>query len=259
VSAFQGCCHFLSFLSSTTPSVTTQRSWWYLVAPKIRRLEESESLPKLHDLCVALKAGRFICPRVFLGSLAGGESTLGLQESLEYGLFYFICFNSLTISQGPSLPNTQARPTTSAYMMSGGKQLAATLKNLADVIPVPFLSEFVEVAVTVIEACKACIQIECIYPQAYGEQDSTAIEESVKDLQERVHQLTLRIVDTVPIVGGVSEELQARIKDLQSFVCCRPRLACPDLSSQYSQRYCQGSRRDQTAAPIAFGFLPRHK
>ena len=56
--------------------------------------------------------------------------------------------------------------------------------------------------------------LECIYPQAHGEQDATAIEQSAKDLQERVHRLTLRIVDKVPVGGTVSEELQARIKDL---------------------------------------------
>ncbi|KAJ7936152.1 hypothetical protein B0H13DRAFT_2177251 [Mycena leptocephala] len=93
--------------------------------------------------------------------------------------------------------NDHATPTAEAYMMSAGKQLAATLETLASVIPVPFLAEFVKIAIAVIEACE----------------DATVIEESVKGLQERVHRLAVTIIDLVPD-GDVSADLQARIKDL---------------------------------------------
>ncbi|KAJ7735527.1 hypothetical protein DFH07DRAFT_753828 [Mycena maculata] len=83
-------------------------------------------------------------------------------------------------------------------MVSGGKELAVTLEKLADVIPVPFLSEFVKVAIKVLEACE----------------DVITIEENVKDLQKRIYSLTLTIIANVPVGGGTSEELQGRIKDL---------------------------------------------
>ncbi|KAJ7464324.1 hypothetical protein B0H11DRAFT_1734367 [Mycena galericulata] len=83
-------------------------------------------------------------------------------------------------------------------MVSGGKELAVTLEKLAVVIPVPFLSEFVKVAIKVLEACE----------------DVISIEENVKDLQKRVYTLTLTIIDNVPVGGSASEELQGRIKDL---------------------------------------------
>ncbi|KAJ7858389.1 hypothetical protein B0H14DRAFT_3135511 [Mycena olivaceomarginata] len=87
--------------------------------------------------------------------------------------------------------NDHATPTAEAYMMSAGKQLAATLDNIASAIPVPFLAEFVKVAIA----------------------DATVIEESVKGLQKRVHRLALTIIDLVP-GGEVSADLQARIQDL---------------------------------------------
>ncbi|KAF7333367.1 hypothetical protein MVEN_02352300 [Mycena venus] len=94
----------------------------------------------------------------------------------------------------------QAKPTKTEYAISGGKQLALTLETLAGLIPIPFLSEFVKVAIEVIETCE----------------DATVIGKNVGGLQDRVHQLTLRIIHTVPIGGHASEDLQARIKDLQS-------------------------------------------
>jgi hypothetical protein len=98
-------------------------------------------------------------------------------------------------------------------MMSAGKQLAATLETLASVIPVPFLAEFVKIAIAVIEACEACIYLECMITETHRSQDATVIEESVKGLQERVHRLAVTIIDLVPD-GDVSADLQARIKDL---------------------------------------------
>ncbi|KAJ7481576.1 hypothetical protein FB451DRAFT_1030272 [Mycena latifolia] len=96
----------------------------------------------------------------------------------------------------------EATPTTGAYMISGGKQLAETLDNLASVIPVPFISAFVKVAITVIKACE----------------DATAIEENVKHLQKRVYNLTLTIIDSVPASGSGSEELRNKIGGLQSLL-----------------------------------------
>ncbi|KAJ6582356.1 hypothetical protein B0H19DRAFT_1061773 [Mycena capillaripes] len=121
--------------------------------------------------------------------------------------------SSRAVTQTRNTSNDHATPTTEAYMMSAGKQLAETLENLASVIPVPFLAEFVKVAITVIKACEACIPLECMITETYRSQDATEIEESVKGLQQRVHQLALTIIELVP-VGEVSADLQARIKGL---------------------------------------------
>ncbi|KAJ7741632.1 hypothetical protein B0H16DRAFT_1377958 [Mycena metata] len=105
--------------------------------------------------------------------------------------------SSRAVPQTRTTGNDHATPTAEAYMMSAGKQLAATLDNLASVIPVPFLADFVKVAIAVIEACE----------------DATVIEESVKGLQKRVHRLALTIIDLVP--NGEGTDLQARIEDLR--------------------------------------------
>ncbi|KAF7355968.1 hypothetical protein MVEN_00926200 [Mycena venus] len=136
--------------------------------------------------------------------------------------------SSKAATQTRTTGNDHATPTAEAYMMSAGKQLAATLESLASVIPVPFLAEFVKVAITVIEACEACIPLECMITETYRYQGATVIEESVKGLQERVHRLALTIIDLVP-GGEVSADLQARIKDLHSSVHLQSRL--PALTS----------------------------
>lgn len=59
---------------------------------------------------------------------------------------------------------------------------------------------------------------EYIYLGAHVEQNATAIEESVKAVQKRVHRLMLRIKDAIPENGSVSDDLQASIKTLQSSV-----------------------------------------
>ncbi|KAJ6489780.1 hypothetical protein C8R45DRAFT_1213232 [Mycena sanguinolenta] len=56
------------------------------------------------------------------------------------------------------------------------------------------------VAIKVIEACET----------------ATAIEQSVKAVQKRVHRLMLRIKDAIPAGGRASKDLQASLKNLQS-------------------------------------------
>ncbi|KAJ7843574.1 hypothetical protein B0H13DRAFT_2412537, partial [Mycena leptocephala] len=95
-----------------------------------------------------------------------------------------------------------ATPTTEMYVIKGGRVLTSTLQGLSGIIPVPFLSDFLKVAITVLDVCEEAI----------------VIEENVKDLQDRVYTLTLVIIDTVPANGDASTELQGRIKDLKSWV-----------------------------------------
>ncbi|KAJ7088170.1 hypothetical protein C8R44DRAFT_959176 [Mycena epipterygia] len=51
--------------------------------------------------------------------------------------------------------STDAKPSSAEYILSGGKQLGATLQTMADFIPVPFLADFVKVAVKVVEVCES--------------------------------------------------------------------------------------------------------
>ncbi|KAJ7458015.1 hypothetical protein B0H11DRAFT_1738030 [Mycena galericulata] len=88
------------------------------------------------------------------------------------------------------------------YALRGGKALALTLKDLSGVIPVPLLGEFMKLAIGVIEACE----------------EATAVEEKVKQLQQRVYSLTLLMLDKVPVASSANEDLQASIKKLQGIM-----------------------------------------
>ncbi|KAF8145806.1 hypothetical protein K438DRAFT_1991482 [Mycena galopus ATCC 62051] len=79
------------------------------------------------------------------------------------------------------------------YAIEGGKTLAEALESVSDLVPLPFLTSFLNV----------------------GIKEATAIEENVKELQGRVYNLMLVVVDTVPINQETSLELQDRIKKLQ--------------------------------------------
>ncbi|KAJ7442541.1 hypothetical protein B0H11DRAFT_493112 [Mycena galericulata] len=88
------------------------------------------------------------------------------------------------------------------YALKGGKALASTLADLSGFIPVPLLGEFMKVAIAVIDACE----------------EATAVEVKVKDLQDRVYNLTLIIIDKVPVGASADEDLQGNIKTLQSIL-----------------------------------------
>ncbi|KAJ6559956.1 hypothetical protein B0H19DRAFT_992908, partial [Mycena capillaripes] len=94
--------------------------------------------------------------------------------------------------------STDAKPSSAEYILSGGKELGATLQTMADFIPVPFLADFVKVAVKVVEVCE----------------DASVVEENVKHLQSRIYSLSVVVIDEVS--GSASEELQKRIKNLQA-------------------------------------------
>ncbi|KAK7048928.1 hypothetical protein R3P38DRAFT_1881966 [Favolaschia claudopus] len=93
-------------------------------------------------------------------------------------------------------------PTTAMYSISGGRALAEAIEGVADLVPLPFLSTFVQVAIKVLEACE----------------EATAIEENVKDLQARVCSLMLAVVDTVPANKKTTLELQDKIRKLQAIL-----------------------------------------
>ncbi|KAJ6476390.1 hypothetical protein C8R45DRAFT_378770 [Mycena sanguinolenta] len=92
----------------------------------------------------------------------------------------------------------RATPNTTVYAIAGGKELAKALKNVSDLIPLPFLSSFVNVGIKVLEAC----------------QEASAIEENVTDLQEQVYNLVLVVVNFT-IDEKTCPELCERIQTLQ--------------------------------------------
>ncbi|KAK6991762.1 hypothetical protein R3P38DRAFT_3227150 [Favolaschia claudopus] len=85
------------------------------------------------------------------------------------------------------------------YAVSGGRALAEALDSAADLIPLPFLSAFVDIAIKVLEACE----------------EATAIEEDLMDLQGRVYDLMLAVVHTVPVNRNASIALQDKVRRLQ--------------------------------------------
>ncbi|KAJ7255089.1 hypothetical protein B0H12DRAFT_1050287 [Mycena haematopus] len=94
-------------------------------------------------------------------------------------------------------------PSTAMYAIEGGMALAEALENVSDLIPLPFLSSFVSVGIKVLQAC----------------QEASAIEENVKDLQERVYNVMLVVVNsTVPLNEQTFLELRGRIEKLQSIL-----------------------------------------
>jgi hypothetical protein len=100
--------------------------------------------------------------------------------------------------------NTRAVvPTTTQYIMATGKQALALLQSAASVIPVPLLQEAIGVAMKIIEVCEVCgilhekatrrFTYVCVY------QEASAVQQKVKELQERVGHLMIVIVDNVTV------------------------------------------------------------
>ncbi|KAK7022343.1 hypothetical protein R3P38DRAFT_2960592 [Favolaschia claudopus] len=96
----------------------------------------------------------------------------------------------------------QTIPTTAMYSITGGRALAEAIEGVADLVPLPFLSTFVRMSIKVLEACE----------------ETTAIEENLKDLQSRVYNLMLVVVDTVPVNQKTSLDLQDKISKLQAIL-----------------------------------------
>ncbi|KAF7333672.1 hypothetical protein MSAN_02410300 [Mycena sanguinolenta] len=135
----------------------------------------------------------------------GGASKIkgtGL-ESLDAGdarYIFSLDFDELMLSfQRTSDGEGQVTPTTTQYASETAKEFLKALESMSDPIPVPFLKTFLTVAVKVLEAC----------------QEASAIEENVKELQGRVYNLMLVVINSVPMKEQASVELRERIEGLQ--------------------------------------------
>ncbi|KAK7035678.1 hypothetical protein R3P38DRAFT_603344 [Favolaschia claudopus] len=85
------------------------------------------------------------------------------------------------------------------YAIRGGRALAEALEGVSSLIPLPFLSAFLNVGIEILEACEQAITIE----------------ENVRELQQQVYDLMLAVVETVPVNKRTPLELREKIQRLQ--------------------------------------------
>ncbi|KAF7373172.1 hypothetical protein MSAN_00525700 [Mycena sanguinolenta] len=100
--------------------------------------------------------------------------------------------------RGPSGMRGLVTPSTAMYAIEGGKTLAEALENVS----LPFVSSFVSVGIKVLEAC----------------QEASAIEENVENLQQRVYNVMLVLVNSTasPIANDETyHERRGRIEKFQ--------------------------------------------
>ncbi|KAJ7485433.1 hypothetical protein FB451DRAFT_1554365 [Mycena latifolia] len=153
----------------------------------VQKRTEERILPNESRLVCKLPSSCFIPPSITMGNCFSSPENLKPNQltEKEFG-------TSVSDEEG------QASPKTIQYMVETVKKLATAMDGVAGFIPVPLLPELVKVAITVLEACE----------------DVTAVEDSVKDLQNRIFSLSVIFIEEV--CGKDSEDLQGRIKKLQS-------------------------------------------
>ena len=90
-------------------------------------------------------------------------------------------------------------PTTTQYIKETGKQALTLLQTAAPFIPVPFIKEAVDVALKIIEVCEVC-KISLRYGNKwltiYYFQNTSVVNEKVKELKNRVYYLSKVIGET---------------------------------------------------------------
>ncbi|KAF8900851.1 hypothetical protein CPB84DRAFT_1008882 [Gymnopilus junonius] len=85
-----------------------------------------------------------------------------------------------------------AAPTTVQYATATGKEILTILESAAGIIPVPLLQEAIGVALKII-------------------QEGSAVEQKVKDLQERVGHLMIVVVENVTKTEEDSKEVNVKV------------------------------------------------
>ena len=117
-------------------------------------------------------------------------------------------------------------PTNTKYTMASVKEVLTMSQSAASVIPVPFLKEAINVALKIIQLCEvrriprfeACKTIDQIFYQ-----EASDVEQKVKELQVRVGNLMIVIVDHVTLkdeegsketVMKIAEGIEQDIKEL---------------------------------------------
>ncbi|CAA7267066.1 unnamed protein product [Cyclocybe aegerita] len=144
------------------------------------------------------------------GAILGDRSPEVLCESsLSYETPYNPLLKRDLDFQDRSDIQRNTTPTTADYMSHGGKQIVQVLETAAGLIPVPFLQEAIRIALRVIEACEEVI----------------VIEQRVQELQDRVSQLMVVIVDSVivqddsttGVVQAAAGDIEVDVKALSNY------------------------------------------
>jgi hypothetical protein len=114
-------------------------------------------------------------------------------------------------------------PTKTQYIMATGKQALELLHSAASVIPVPLLQDVIRVAIKVIETCEVR---EFLHGQAtrrftydYVYQEVSAVQQKVKELQNRVGHIIIVIVNNVTVEYEEDSEVVVKaVGDIQKDV-----------------------------------------
>ena len=117
-------------------------------------------------------------------------------------------------------------PTTTQYIKETGKQALKLLQTAAPFIPVPFIKEAVDVALKIIEVCEVC-KISLRYGNKwltiYYFQNTSVVNEKVKELKNRVYHLSKVIAETFTpndengsevVIVKAAKGIEQDIKDL---------------------------------------------
>ncbi|KAJ7119419.1 hypothetical protein C8R44DRAFT_788029 [Mycena epipterygia] len=127
------------------------------------------------------------------------ESDAGTFPSGAYALKRRLRLASTAEGVSGFFPETFP-PSGAAYVRRGLMMAASGVEGVSDFIPVPGLGEFMRVIIAVLEACE----------------EVTAIEETVKDLQDRVEDLAVLIIAEVPANKVISDDLRDKVKEFQA-------------------------------------------
>jgi hypothetical protein len=148
-------------------------------------------------------------------------------------------------------------PTTAQYIAATGKEALALLQSAASVIPVPLLKEAIGVAVKIIEVCevRGILHGKSIWQFTCGYQETSAVQQNVKELQERVGHLMIILVDNVTLNCDEGNEVVVKTvkgieKDITELLKCvsYPSTIVNLLSMIQHSEYDQ-SRVDRSSQP----------
>ncbi|CAA7262578.1 unnamed protein product [Cyclocybe aegerita] len=145
--------------------------------------------------------------------LVGASPTLG--ELMSAGCFSWCPFPKVQVklyskqkfSKSPQSNTTntsenRAVPTRAEYLEDGAKQIVQVMEAAAGVIPVPYIRDAIRVGLRVIETCE----------------EITAVEQQIQQLQDRVCQLLIVIIDSVTTEDGGSDGMYKAAKVIESEV-----------------------------------------
>jgi hypothetical protein len=118
-------------------------------------------------------------------------------------------------------------PSTTQYIVATGKQALALLQTAASVTTVPLLQDAIEIARKIIEVCEVRGILYTVTWQIYIylDQGASAVQQQVKELQEKVAHLRIVIVDNVTVKDEEGSEVAVKAvesleKDVKELLRC---------------------------------------